>query len=387
MRLGIDASNIRSGGGITHLVQILLAADPPAHGFDSVVVWASRQTLARLQDRPWLRKRHAPALESNYLRRALWQRKILGDLARSERCDVLLVPGGAFATAFRPIVCMSRNLLPFEWHELARYGCSPTGVRLLLLRWSLARSFRKADGTVFLTRYARAAVDRVTGPLSGRVSIIPHGLDARFFQTERQQRALADCTEAAPFRIIYVSIVDLYKHQWHVAEAVARLRAAGIPASLVLVGPGYPPALRRLRSVMQRLDPQGKFLSYAGPIAHEELPRHYAAADLCVFASSCENMPNILLEGMASALPIACSSRGPMPEILGGAGRYFDPEDPQSIADALVELANSAALRARLAHDALEAARAFSWERCARDTFNFLAQLAARTAADARPAG
>ena len=54
-------------------------------------------------------------------------------------------------------------------------------------------------------------------------------------------------------------------------------------------------------------------------------------AHLFVFASSCENMPNTLVEAMASGLPIACSDRGPMPEILRDGGTYFDPENEVTI--------------------------------------------------------
>jgi glycosyltransferase involved in cell wall biosynthesis len=46
-------------------------------------------------------------------------------------------------------------------------------------------------------------------------------------------------------------------------------------------------------------------------------------------------MPNILLEAMAAGLPIACSNRGPMPEVLGTAGLYFNPENPAEIACAI----------------------------------------------------
>ena len=35
-------------------------------------------------------------------------------------------------------------------------------------------------------------------------------------------------------------------------------------------------------------------------------------------------MPNTLVEAMASGLPIACSDRGPMPEVLGDGGVLFD---------------------------------------------------------------
>jgi glycosyltransferase involved in cell wall biosynthesis len=376
MRLGIDASNIRAGGGLTHLERLLAAAAPQDHGFDSVVTWASQAMLARLEDRPWLEKRHEAALEASYPVRAWWQARKLGGLARNAKCDLLFVPGGAFATGFRPVVTMSRNLLPFEWRELRRYGLSPTGLRLLLLRTSLTGSFRNANGTIFLTRYAQNAVTAVTGRLSGATVIIPHGLEPAFFHAERIPRASPTVTE--PLRILYVSIVDLYKHQWHVATAVARLRAEGLPVALTLIGPGYGPALRRLRHTLAQVDPRGEYIRYAGPVAHAELPARYAAADVCVFASSCENMPNILLEGMAAALPVACSNRGSMPELLGDAGAYFDPEDPVSIVDALRRLIISPELRRQLASAALARARGYSWARCARDTFGFLARIAER---------
>jgi glycosyltransferase involved in cell wall biosynthesis len=377
MRLGIDASNIRGGGGLTHLRQMLAAADPPAHGFEQVVVWAPQSTLEQLKNQPWLLKRHDRALESHYLLRAWWQSTRLGVLARHEGCDLLFVPGGPFATEFRPVVTMSRNLLPFEWRELRRYGCSSTTLRLLLLRGSLTRSFRRASGTIFLTRYAQQAVRAVAGTLPAASRIVPHGVDARFFQPEHAREVRPVGSLADPLRIIYVSIIDLYKHQWHVATAVARLRSEGHPVSLTLIGPAYRPAMRRLRATLTRLDPHGEFLRYAGPVSYAELPAYYAGADVCVFASSCENMPNILLEGMAAALPIASSNRSAMPEVLDSAGVYFDPEDANSIADALRELVSSPQLRLRQGRAAEERARLFSWTRCARDTFDFLASVAA----------
>lgn len=82
--VGIDASNLRGGGGVTHLAELLLAANPAAHGVDSVVIWASQATLAQLEERHWLVKRADPVLEAHYLRRAGWQRYRLGEQARAE---------------------------------------------------------------------------------------------------------------------------------------------------------------------------------------------------------------------------------------------------------------------------------------------------------------
>lgn len=373
--VGIDASNIRGGGGVTHLVELLRAATPYAQAFSKAVVWASQETLARIEDRPWLLKRSHPVLQGHYLRRAYWQRNRLGELARKEGCNILFIPGGFFATDFRPVVTMSRNLLPFEWLELRRYGISATSLRLLLLRWSQSLSFKRADGVIFLTRYAEKTVLSITGPLQGERVTIPHGITDRFFRKPRRQRPLKECDEQQPLRIVYVSIIADYKHQWEVAEAIAGLRKKGLPLVLDLIGPAYPPALRRLRQTLQRIDPEGTVIRYVGAIPHHELHTWYDRADFCVFASSCENMPNILLEGMAGGLPIACSNRGPMPEMLGNAGVYFNPEDPIDIAATIQSWIDSPGLREEKATAAYHLAKQYSWARCATETFTFLARV------------
>jgi glycosyltransferase involved in cell wall biosynthesis len=104
-----------------------------------------------------------------------------------------------------------------------------------------------------------------------------------------------------------------------------------------------------------------------------------------VFASSCENMPSTLIEAMASGLPIACSDRGPMPEVLQDGGTYFDPEDPASIAAAIGELLQSPERRRSAAARARALAARYSWARCADETWSFLAGVA-RARAAKRPA-
>lgn len=378
MHIGIDASNLRAGGGVTHLVELLRAADPPVHGFCRVTVWSGSATLAKLEPRNWLHKIHDPLLERSLFHRAFWQRFRLRTKAREAGCDVLFVPGGSDASGFRPMVTMSRNLLPFEWKELRRYGWSRTALKLLLLRWVQSRTFRKADGVILLTRYAREAVLKVTGDQLRSTVVVPHGIHPRFFCASRRQRNTEEFSTGRPVRVLYVSSVDLYKHQWHVAEAVAQLRSAGMPVVLDLVGPSGP-GIGRLTQALRRVDPQGAFIAYWGAISYEKLHEFYARADIGVFASTCENMPNILLESMAARLPLACSRKGPMPEMLGAAGVYFDPERPEEIATAIRQLIESAEYRAKLAEEAYQRAQAYSWERCAHETFQLLAQVAAKS--------
>ena len=170
--------------------------------------------------------------------------------------------------------------------------------------------------------------------------------------------------------------MNLYKHQWHLAQAVADLRHAGLPVTLELVGPAYPPALDRLRQVTQRADPTGEFIHYQGPVPHDRLVDYYHHRDGFAFASSCETFGQILLEAMTSGLPIACSNRSAMPDILRTAGVYFDPEDSESIAQAMQSLMDDPAQREQYAWAAYGHAQQYSWDRCAKETFSFLAKVA-----------
>ncbi len=375
LTIGIDATNLRGGGGITHLVELLHRAQPSLYGIERVVVWGGTPTLKLLDYRPWLDKRTPPALDKGLLQRALWQRYSLSQAARDVGCDVLFVPGGSYAGNFHPVVTMSRNLLLFEMHELLRYGWSLFTLKLLLLRLVQSRSFRKTDGVIFLTEYARDIVMGVTGKLLGQTCIVPHGINPCFNKGPKLQRDITEYDKAHPYRVLYVSIIDQYKHQWHVVEAVAALRKQGFPIVLDLVGPAYPPALKRLSQTIDRVDIERRWVHYLGAIPFNELHLRYAQADLGLFASSCENMPNILLETMASGLPIACSNRGPMPEVLGQAGAFFNPEQPEDIARALRELIESPQTRTQLARASYERAQEYSWQRCANETFRFLVEM------------
>ncbi len=376
MIVGIDASNIRDGGGLTHLKELLGAAKPDNLGFEKVVVWGGTSTLDALPEARWLYKQHHAWLDRNLLYRVIWQRRELPRLATRFGCAVLFCPGGLVPKRFRPVVTMCRTLLPFEWREMRRYGLSRMFARLLMLRGAQADSFHRADGVIFLSQYAYERLNRVVKRIAGLTTVIPHGVSENFLCKPRACRSGTCANDRRPLRIVYVSIVDLYKHQWNVAHAVARLRRDRWAVELELIGPAYPPALRRLKATMQRLDPVGEFIRYRGSVPHGNLPAVYREADIGVFASSCENLPNILLEYMAAGLPIACSNRGPMPEVLGEAGVYFDPEDSEDIARALGKLLASQELRAEKAHMAFERAQQYSWRRCADETFAFLTSVA-----------
>ena len=375
MRLGIDGTNLRSGGHITHLSEVLGIVEPEKYGITRVFVWGGRDLLRRLPKREWLESVHEPMLDRPLPLRVLWQHTRLSSLASRAACDLLFVPGGTYLGNFRPFVTMSRNMLPFEFSQVRLYGLSARLLKFLLLRFSQTKTIRNANGTIFLGDYARSRVVRKVGKLSGADTIIPHGVSETFRVAPKQQKEIHAYSTSNPYKFLYVSTVDAYKHQWHVAEAVATLVRKGFPVALDFVGDAYPPSLKRLQRVIRDLNAQ-EFIRYRGPIPYAQLPMSYSTADGFIFASSCENLPNTLLEAMSAGLPIACSNKGPMPKILGDAGVYFDPEYPEEIATVLERLLVSSAAREKYSSMAYELVRRNTWEQSADKTFSFLKKVA-----------
>lgn len=374
MILGIDASNIRAGGGVTHLVEILAVADPQAYGFKKVIVWAGSATLARIGQKDWLRKIHHPYLDKSLLYRTFWQLFIVGKVARQAQCDILFVPGGFSLSNFRPVATMVQNQLLYDFKEIARYGFSLIAIRLHILRYLQIRTLRKSSCIIFLTNYTMNMVYkyfRKTDALSG---VIPHGINRMFFGSRPSDSFnRIKFNEDRPCRVLYVSTIDLYKHQWNVVDAVAQLRSMKVPVQLHLVGsPG--PGSARLEASIRRLGSAASTIFYHGEMSYKDLSSLYCSSDIIVFASTCEAFSLILLEAMASGVPIACSDSMPMTGILNNGGIYFNAESPDEIALAISSYINSSALREEKACIAYNAATKFNWRECSGETFRILAK-------------
>lgn len=378
MRLGIDAVNIRDYGGLTHLSQLLTVADPEAFDFKSVTVWGNERILDLLPHRSWLIKRSAPWMNGPLPQRIIGHQVWLPVALKSRGCDVIFSPGGSLPRGCGiPTVTMSQNMLPFESDRAQLFGrFNRMTLKMWLLRTAQGQTFSRADGIIFLTDYALDVVGRVVRMQGAQTTKIPHGVESRFFMRPREQRSSNAISEANPLRLLYVSQQWPYKHHIELLNALEILRRRGIPVELQMAGNNSTAYGKLVRQERQKIDPSGSFIKDLGHVEFGQLHLLYQQADVFVFPSSCENLPISLIEAMAAGLPIACSRRGPMPEILGDAGRYFNPEVVSTIVDAVVELVENESLRAKLAQNAWSKAQAYSWEGCAEQTFCFLAQIA-----------
>lgn len=366
--LGIDASRSRSGGAIAHLKGILSAGNPNNYGLEKVHVWSYASLLDSLPKRKWLVK-HAPSvLEKNLLQQILWQRYKFTKLAKENGCNIVLNTDAGSVARFFPSVTMSRDALSYERGEMQRYGISKARLRLILLKHMQNSSLKNSQGCIFLTHYIAELIQQYTGQLNN-IKVIPHGLSDEF--RIKKKRKWPSKTEI--IRLLYVSNIAPYKHQWKVVKAVRFLINSGYKIELILAGKtDNGPAQKMLNDSILECDPKLEFVREIGHVPNNRLPSLLLEVDMFVFASSCETISNTLLEGMASGLPIICSNRGPMPEVLRDAGFYFNPEDEESIVRAIENAILNPSLRRANSIRAVQLSKNYSWIRCSNETWEFI---------------
>ncbi|HKZ68081.1 MAG TPA: glycosyltransferase, partial [Chitinophagaceae bacterium] len=130
---------------------------------------------------------------------------------------------------------------------------------------------------------------------------------------------------------------------------------------------------QKVRSEIFRLGLQNDVI-LTGNITYIELPNIYYHAKINIFASECENCPNILLEALGAGRPLIVSNRQPMPEFGGDAVTYFNPSSPEDLALKLVSIIDDSVLMQNLSARARERSRQFCWKQTARMTWEAINQ-------------
>ena len=187
LKIGIDASNIRRGGGLTHLYELLNRNDLLFNKKYKIILWASSDILDVIEEKKWIKKVTNRSLNGNLFLRTMWQFLKLSESAKKEGCDILLIPGGSYYGTFKPVVSMHRNQLPFEYRELFRYRFSLTTIRLMMLRIFQLQTFRRSDGVIYLTEYCKKVVEEKLVNNSSMSVVIPHGFNTnlkKYFKPE-----------------------------------------------------------------------------------------------------------------------------------------------------------------------------------------------------------
>jgi len=370
MKIGIDAVNIRHGGGITHLKELLDHASPEKDKFSKIIVWSNKDTLNNIGDHLWLKKKEVD--KTNFFSRTIWQSTKLTKEVIREQCDVLFVPGGSFISSFRPVVTMNQNLLPFMLREVLRYGFSLNTLRLLLLRIIHERSYKRSDGCIFLTTHAQKTIlGKINNPLLSS-TVINHGIDERFFFKNRKNKEMSSFNSENKFKIVNISSIEPYKMQSLLIEAIQKLYQEDYPVMLEIYGGGYSKSINKLKKTINKIDSENNFSIYKGQFEYSKIEQKYREADLMLYSSTCETFGQTVTEAMASSLAIVSSKNQPMPEILGNSATFYDLSDLSDLINSIRKVIDSSELRDKLSLSAYNRASNFSWNKCSSDTFKFL---------------
>jgi glycosyltransferase involved in cell wall biosynthesis len=113
--------------------------------------------------------------------------------------------------------------------------------------------------------------------------------------------------------------------------------------------------------------PLAGHVEYRGYVPTEDREALFKGAQALVLPSFEEGFGIPALEAMSAGVPVVVSNRGALPEVVGDAGLFIDPDDAESLAAALERLAGDPELRATCARRGLDRVRQFTWTQTARD--------------------
>jgi len=308
------------------------------------------------------------------------------DGVHARRPRYLHLPGRALGNARRFAHCAERELAgaePFDvlvadyaWPAAAvAHSCARRRWPLVVngrgsdvlqvaelpaLRAELAAALRLANGWCAVSEHLVRAMDELAGEPRG--VLVANGVDAELFAPRemRASRAALGLHEEpmrdAPLVLVVGHLIER-KDPLLALDIVARLRASAAPtARLVYVGRGALETELRAAVATRGFE---SWVSLAGEAAPEVLAHWYNAADALLLTSRREGRPNVVLEALASGLPVLATDAGGTPELLASDTRMLArTRDPQALAQQLAALL--AAPREREALRAL--AQRWSWE-------------------------
>ena len=242
----------------------------------------------------------------------------------------------------------------------------------------LARRAAAAEFMLVCSESARAALASIAGPAADRIRLQYHGVDALRFRPDEvapaeTARAAADppAAEVAratvtppagsaalssggrPFRLLAAGRLVEKKGYRVLLDAVALLTQRGQGVTCRIVGAG--PLRAELEARARALGIEGA-VTFDGALSHEQVAAAYRDADAFVQCSVVlpdgdrDGVPNVVLEAMASGLPVVASDVAGIPEAVvdGVTGFLVAPSDPAAVADRVGRLVDDSVLSGRL---------------------------------------
>jgi len=227
----------------------------------------------------------------------------------------------------------------------------------------------RADHVICISESTRRDVIDILGLAPEKTSVVYLGFDLMNTQgADVEQLTLP----AAPPFLLYVGNRGGYKNFLLLLEAFGASHLLKSEYKLICFGGGE--FNQQELTMMRKLGlDNDQVIQLSGN--DKMLAGYYEHACAFIYPSQYEGFGIPPLEAMAHDCPVICSNTSSIPEVVGDAGEYFDPIDPQSLIAAVERVIPSVSRREVLVKNGRERLKYFSWERCAAETINIYKQL------------
>jgi len=218
---------------------------------------------------------------------------------------------------------------------------------------------RDADGVVALTDDMKKEMLKVH---HREIHVVPNGIDLEIFETlprdEVRQRLHIKAEEKL---IIFVGRLRPEKGLNYLLNAMEIIKQKEHSAKLILVGGG--PEESHLELLAEKLE-LNDCVKFVGQIPNERVSEYMAASDIFILPSLSEGFPVVILEAMASGLPIVTTRVTGLPEIVnnGENGFLVEPRNPQQLAEKILLLFRENGLREEISRNNKEKVKKYDWK-------------------------
>lgn len=147
-----------------------------------------------------------------------------------------------------------------------------------------------------------------------------------------------------------------------IIEVLPEIRRQIKEANFVVVGDG--PELGSLQTLAREFGVKG-YVNFVGRVPHEEVPYYLRAADVFVLYSGYEGLPHIVLEAMATGIPVILSDKGGNPEVIedGVNGLLVPIGNQEKLREAILRILQDEALARRFVEESRERVKqSFRWD-------------------------
>ena len=357
--LYVDATRIKSGGGVQHLQEILKSHE--LSFFDEVIIFSYSELELKLKSiNGKILFRTNYFINKNILTCLFWQFFFLKREIINENSILLTLDSTSLCT-YKKNIITNQDIIGFQKNSLSYFK----GMDFFynFLKYKIAkRAVKHSFGAIFTTNFAKSLFKR---EISREDIVISHGVNLNILPKKNYYTS-----QKKYFDIIYVSPILAYKNHLYIIESLKDL-AKQFNLQLHFVGGGDKTLISKIKSKIETYSLKEHFIFYPF-LDHDEVMKLIINSDIALFTSSVECFGITLLEYMRSAMPIICSNASSLPETLKDTGIYIDLNKNNDLKEAVKRFYFDEKLREKYGKLAYEESSKYSWESASNKTVEFI---------------